>query len=207
MKCLSAEEIEKNYETFVRLCDTLGDRAPAVKKLIDHFGDRLAICPASAKISYHCCFVGGLVCHSLRVLANAMKLAKTYNEDLPKESIIISCLFHDIGKLGTLDDDYYVDQTNDYYRKIGNMYEYNKQIQYMNTSHRTLYLLQHFGIHLSSDEFLAILLCDGLSSEEMKSYTLHEPTLATIVHQADYWATISEKNEMDVALKENSSGD
>ena len=189
---ISAEEIVSNYDKFLQLCGSLGDRGSSASKLVEFFGERLAVCPASAKKQYHNAFPGGLIDHSLRVLSNAAKLVKSFGLQVNKESLVLACLFHDIGKVGDVEQPLYIDQKSSYKIQNGSVYDYNSNMQYMSSTHRTLFLLQRFGITLAQDEFLAILLCDGFN-EEMKPYILKEPSLATVVHQADYWAALTEK--------------
>lgn len=189
----TAEEIESNYNRFRSLCEKLGDRAPAALALVDYFGERLAICPASAKKDYHRAIPGGLVDHSLRVLQNALTLTKAFDWFVPKDSLILATLFHDIGKLGDLENDYYVAAEPWRAEKLGETYTYNSNIQFMANTHRSLYLCQHFGLKLTQDETLAILLNDGFVVQENKQYCLKEPLLAHVVMTADIIATRQEK--------------
>lgn len=125
---LTAEQIESNFNKFRALCEKLGDRSEAALKMVDDIGERLAVCPASAKKEFHNAFPGGLVDHSLRVLQNAMILTKAFGWKVPKESLIIGCLFHDLGKLGDHKDDYYVAAEPWRAEKLGEMYSYNREI-------------------------------------------------------------------------------
>lgn len=193
---ISPEKIKENYDKFETLCSKLGDRATNVQKLIDHLGERLALCPASSRVEHHSAFPGGLVDHSLRVLQNTYNLCKVYNQTFPKESVILSCLFHDLGKVGNEDQDYYVVQSSDWHRERGMLYEYNDKLPYMSVPHRSIYLLQQFDIKLSRDEFLAILLNDGQYVPENKSYAMREPTLSMLLHQADAFSTLWEKTNL-----------
>jgi Uma2 family endonuclease len=77
---LTAEEITENFNQFRDLLSKIGDRSESALKLVDHFGERLALCPASSKRSYHNSFAGGLVDHSLRVCKNAVVMMKSYCE-------------------------------------------------------------------------------------------------------------------------------
>lgn len=194
---LNPEQIAENYEKFKTLALQTGDhRKEALEKFFAHFEERLALCPASAKTAFHNCFPGGLVEHSLRVLKNCNRLVQVYKGELeiPKESMIFACLFHDIGKLGSLDQERYVDQTSDWHLKQGNLYEYNDKMPFMTTPDMGIYLLQHFGVHMTMDEMKAILLNDGQYDDGNRAYGLKEGFLALLVHQADVMATLMEKN-------------
>jgi hypothetical protein len=162
--------------------------------LVDHLGARLVMCPASSRKQYHAAYPGGLVEHSLHVFANARKLVGLYELDVPLQSLIISCLFHDIGKVGDLDKDYYVEQTNNWrVENYGEVYFTNPNIQWMPSSERGLWLLQHFGVKLSNDEWIAIRCNDGMYTDENRPYAMKEPRLALVVHHADRIACEQEK--------------
>lgn len=192
---LSPEDIASNFDKYRSFMEKLGDRSEAALALVDHLGERLALCPASSKKDYHAAFPGGLVDHSLRVLANAMRLVKGFGWEIPKDSLIIGCLLHDIGKVGDHEQDYYIPQTDSWrIEKLGEMYTHNRKMQYMTVPDRGVWLCQHFGLKLTQDEFLAIKLNDGQYAEENAPYKMKEPMLADVVHSADLIATKQEKN-------------
>jgi hypothetical protein len=192
---LTPEQIAENFEKFRSFMEKLGDRSEPALALVDHLGERLAMCPASSRKEYHAAFPGGLVDHSLRLLSNALKLCKTFNWEVPKDSLIIGCLLHDLGKVGDHEKDYYVPQDSDWHRdKLGEMYKHNKEILYMTVPDRGVWLCQYFGLKLTQDEWLAIKLNDGQYAEENAPYKMKEPLLADIVHLADYISCKQEKN-------------
>lgn len=197
---LTAEQITENFEKYRSFMEKLGPRSSSALNLVDTLGEKLALCPASSKKDYHHAIPGGLIDHSLRVLTNALKILKTFGWDISKESLIIGCLFHDIGKVGYVDEndnvvDYYISQDSDWHReKLGENYKHNKDMKYMTTTDRSLWLMQHFGIKLTFEEFVAIRLADGQYAEENAPYKMKEPILADIVHMADFIATKQEKN-------------
>ena len=191
---LTAEQIEENFNRYRALCEKLGDRTEFALALVDGLGERLAICPASAKVSFHNAFPGGLVEHSIRVLMNANNLCKGFGWKFPKDSLIIGTLFHDLGKVGNHEHDYYIPQTDSWKKeKYGEVYSYNSDLPYMTVPHRGVFLCQHYGLKLSHDEMLAILLNDGQYASENAAYKLKEPHLADVVHMADLIATKQEK--------------
>jgi len=193
---LSPEDIASNFDKYRSFMEKLGDRSEAALALVDHLGERLALCPASSRKDFHAAFPGGLVDHSLRVLSNALKLCKAFGWDIPKESLITGCLLHDIGKCGDEDQDYYLPQTDSWrVDKLGEFYTHNKEMQYMTVPDRGVWLCQHFGLKLTKEEFLAIKLNDGQYAEENSPYKMKEPTLAVAVHMADLAATREEKEK------------
>ena len=196
---LSPEDISANFDKFRSLCEKLGDRSETALTMVDSLGEQLALCPASSRKDYHNCMPGGLTEHSLRVLSNAMKLVKSFGWTVPKDSLIISCLFHDIGKVGLANDDgtvsdYYIPQESDWHReKLGELYKYNKEMQYMSTPQRSVHMCQQFGLKLKTDEYLSILLNDGFVLDENKPYCLKTNPLVFVVMTADYISTMQEK--------------
>ena len=196
---LTPEEITANFDKFRSLCEKLGDRSEVTLKMVDSLGEQLALCPASSRKDYHNCMPGGLVDHSLRVLTNSMKLVKSFGWNVPKDSLIISCLFHDLGKVGLANDDgtvsdYYIPQESDWHReKLGELYKYNKEMQYMSTPQRSVHMCQQFGLKLKTDEYLSILLNDGFVLDENKPYCLKTNPLVFVVMTADYISTMQEK--------------
>jgi hypothetical protein len=127
-----------------------------------------------------------------------MKLIKAFSWDVPKDSLIIGSLFHDLGKVGDHETDYYIPQDSDWHReKLGEMYKHNKNMQYMTVPDRGVWLCQHFGLKLTQDEFLAIKLNDGQYAQENAPYKMKEPLLVDIIHQADIISTKQEKNSAE----------
>lgn len=195
---LTPEDIEQNWVRFYSLCEKLGDRSPAVVAMLDELDERLCLCPGSAKTDYHAAFPGGLVDHSLRVLNNLVSLNKTYGWKLPKESMIIAALFHDVGKVGlpgkSSENDFYIEQTDSWRRdKLGEVYKYNNDIKYMTTPDRSVFIMQHYQVKLSIDEYLAIKLNDGFVVQENKPYCLKISPLVYGLQTADYISTMQEK--------------
>jgi hypothetical protein len=192
---LTPEQIAENFEKYRGFMEKLGDRSDAALALVDGLGERLALCPASSRKEYHHAIPGGLVDHSLRVLSNALKLVKAFGWDVPKDSLIIGCLLHDLGKVGDHEQDYYIPQTDGWrVEKMGEIYKHNRDMQYMTVPDRGVWLCQHYGLRLTQPEFMAILLNDGQYADENAPYKMKEPLLVDIVHIADYISTKQEKN-------------
>jgi len=192
------EKLQANYQTFTKLCKNLGERCHSVSSMINHFDDRLVMCPASSRYEYHNACAGGLIDHSLRVLMYAQKIVKAFDIQVDNENLIMSCLFHDWGKIGSCEEAYYLNQTNDFYFKKGHPYEINREMQYMKNVDRTTQLFNHFNVSLTEEEFLAIRLNDGPVADENKAYAMQEPLLAVVVHQADRMACYAEKGRKSI---------
>ena len=174
---LSIEEIEKNWSIFEKLCSRLSD--DNISNLLNELGERISTCPSSAKLDQYQAYPGGLVQHSLDVASSMRKLNDAHDLGLKTQSILKVSLLHDIGKIGSLDRDYFVPQDSDWHReKLGQVFKYNESLARMSISHRSLYLLQHFGVSLTSDEWISIQIASGSHFEENRFYVGHEPTLA-----------------------------
>lgn len=186
------KKIDVNWQNFERWCEALGDRKDPIKRMLDAFDERACVAPASTRLEYHNAFPGGLIDHSLRVLEHAIDIVTALKVKVPKESIIISTLFHDWGKVGNKDVDYYIKQSSDWHRKRGQMYTGNPSIS-MPNAQLSVFNLHQFGISLSEEEYLAILLNDGQYAEINRPYAMKEPKLSLIVHWADRWSTQAEK--------------
>jgi len=185
MSSLAAEDLQNNWERFDKLCRRLSDHH--INKLLDELGERLVMCPASPREDQHGCYPGGLIEHGLETTAMMRKLKDAYALDIPVSSILKVGLLHSVGKVGDLTHDYFVDQPSDWHReKLGQLYKYNEEIPKMSVSHRTLFLLQHFGVILTGDEWLAIQLAAGFHFEENRFYVGSEPTLALVLQQAKH---------------------
>jgi hypothetical protein len=186
------QKIKENWDSFNGLLEQTGTRAPQLKEMLNHFGERACIAPASTRIEFHNAFPGGFIDHSLRVLRTAINISAALNVKSSKDSIIIAAALHDWGKVGTLDADYYVMQDSQWHNKQGQMYRKNDSIR-MPNSQLGLFTMSQFGVKLSEDEYLSVLLNDGMYAEGNREYGMKEPSLALIVHWADRWSTQCEK--------------
>ena len=180
---IDVNKIESNWNTFEKLCRKLPDEN--LDDLLNNFAERLIMCPSSPRLDQHGAFPGGLIQHSLDVTGTMRKLSQTYQLDLPVESVLKVGLLHDIGKIGDLDNELFIEQDSEWHReKLGQMYKYNENIQKMSVSHRTLFLLQKFNISLTNDEWIAIQLAQGSHFEENRFYVGSEPSLAITLQQS-----------------------
>lgn len=198
MSQLSEKQILENFEGFKKLlfATALPGQKVGVEHILDRLETRIALCPGSSKTAYHACYPGGLVEHSLRVARLGKKLLTGMEiTSIDKKAFVFACLLHDIGKVGDERDEYYVPQTNDWLKGKGEPYQINPKIRYMATQQRSVYLCQYYGIPLSHEQYLAILLNDGQYSKDNSAYAMREPEMATILHMADLIATKKEKGE------------
>tara|TARA_R100001163_G_C4980706_1_gene136957 strand:+ start:77 stop:661 length:585 start_codon:yes stop_codon:yes gene_type:complete len=180
---MELDQIEKNWETYEKLCNILDDEH--LKSFLNQHGERIAMCPASTRTDQYGCEPGGLVKHALDVALKTRSLNESMDLRLDLNSVLKVSLLHEVGKIGDLENDYFIPQESEWHReKLGQMFIYNPSIQKMSVSHRTLFLLQHFGINLSTDEWIAIQVSAGLHFEENRFYSGSEPTLALALCQS-----------------------
>jgi len=204
MKKLTAEEIQSNlykfYEVIKKYIDS--DRAEKLIEFYKKIEDTLLLSPASTKISHHNCFPGGYIDHVLRVTEAALVLDRVWDKfDQSKnytlEELVFSCINHDLGKLGTNTEQFYIPNDSEWHIKNqGAYYKINNKMTHMSIADRRLSYLQKANIPVSENEYLAIKLHDGLYEEGNKPYyiTFSEDTaiksnLPYIIHQADLLAS------------------
>jgi len=157
---------------------------------------------ASGKPSFHNAFPGGYIDHVNRVVHCALKTKQLWEEmgasiDFTDEELVFAALNHDLGKIGTQQEAYYLPQTDKWRQdKLGEIYTHNKDLSYMLIQDRSLFTLQQNQIPVSEKEFLAIKLHDGLYDDVNKPYYISfnpdsklRTNLVYILHQADFLAS------------------
>ena len=209
MKRLTEDEVIKNWEKLLAVVNATfesnPDRRDRILKMLEYFEERLSLCPASAKEHFHNAWPGGLVDHTLRVIKNGLKLYDVWKEagasiNFTKEEVVFAGIFHDLAKVGDLEVDYYIPNESEWHRQHqGKIYELNPKLNFMNVTDRTFFLMNHFGIDCTTNEFLAIRLADGMYFEANKAYLAGyddafrlKTNLPHIIHQADMLSMVVE---------------
>jgi len=202
MKVLTELEIEENLKTFYEYIDTYitsenkvrGEKLKSFYKSIELV---LATSPASSKVTRHNCFAGGYLDHVINVTQAALVFHKVWTkfgqaQDYTLEELVFSAINHDLGKLGTNEEPFYIPNDVQWQLDKGIYYKYNTNIPHMRIADRSLFYLQNAGIPVSAKEFLAIKLHDGLYEEANKSYYMSynedyelKSNLPYVLHQAD----------------------
>ena len=205
---LTTDQITSNWDTLINIIETKfsEDRKKGLLELYEGMANRIATEPASGKVFFHSCFTGGYVHHVLNVIRLAEKVSnlwvdiggeKTYTD----EELFFVALNHDLGKIGDLEHSYYVQNSDDWKIKRGWLYDTNPYMDYMKVPHRSIFLLQHYGIQMTQREFIGILIHDGMFDEGNSSYISNfSPTYELdrfnyVIHFADMWATKLEYEE------------
>ena len=206
---LTSQQIVDNWNKLLSVIENTfqGERKEKLIELYKHFEDRMPITPASGKTYYHGAYPGGLVEHTLNVINYALQLYDLWiaNENKPaftKEELIFCALNHDLGKVGDLEEPYFVEHNERWRKDRGEIFIHNDKIRWMDVADRSLWLLQYFGVKYNQTEMLAIMLHDGLYDEANKSYLIAytegkqlRDNLPILLHHADMMATLLEKDE------------
>ena len=204
MKQLTPEQIVNNWNELIQLIEGEfdGERKEKLLEMYKYFEDRMSIAPASGKEHYHNAYVGGYVEHVLHVYRCAVSIKQQWEEkgatiSFTDEELAMAAIHHDLGKVGDLYNEYYTPNESDWHRKNqGLIFSHNGDLQFMTVTDRALFLLQHFGIPLTENEYIGLRLTDGLYEEANKPYYIgYSPdrqlksNIAYILHQADSMAT------------------
>ena len=220
MKQLTEQQIVDNWNKLMKLIeDTFeGERKEKLLKMYRYFENRMSIAPASGKAHYHNAMVGGYVEHVLHVTDCAVQIKKLWESNgaeinFTDEELIFAAMHHDLGKVGDLEEDYYIPQDSDWHRKNqGSIFKHNPKLQYMSVTDRAIFLLGHFQIPMTEWEYIGLRLTDGMYEESNKTYYMSynpdwalKSNIAYILHQADMMATHIEGDEWKRADEEVSN--
>lgn len=194
-------QIQKNWETFQAVVGKIKDDdvRQSLLDLCEELSPRIAACPASTSTKYIGAFPGGLVWHSLEVLKVMKELNKLYDAKISTDSIILTALFHDIGKIGSKTEDYYLPQESDWHVKRGMVFTINEELANTPVSVRSLYWLAA-SVPLSEDEIGAISSLQHM--QHMYSSELYSaPMLTLILQQAVRAVCTKNKGQTNVLDK------
>jgi hypothetical protein len=189
------EFIKKGYDKVIELIKKVYDTEnPPLLTMIEELGLRYATCPASSHKNYYASFPGGLCHHNLNVLQWMVKLSNLLApKEFSYETLLKVSILSEIGKVGDKSSDLYIPVMEEWKRKNGHCYDINNDLNYMKVNQRSLYLASQYGIPLTEEEYLAILLADP-SEDANKYYKYKEPKLALILQFSNQWAQKLEKS-------------
>jgi hypothetical protein len=197
-----------NYiETYIQ-----SPRKEALIKMYESMAEKILTAPASSNSTRHNCWPGGYIDHVNRVVKCSLKLWDTWEllgantKNYTKEELVFAALNHDLGKIGSSTDEYYIPNDSDWHVKRGQIYKINPKLQFMKVPDRSVFLLQEFGISFSENEYLAIKLHDGLYSKGNESYLMAgqpefalKTDLPILLHHANHLATLIESAESHIS--------
>ena len=201
---LSPEQIQSNWNKFISYIEKYitGDRKEKLLTFYNKFQERLILMPAAHKKEYHNAFPGGYIEHVNRVIECALLQSELWEKmgaditTFTTEELVFSAINHDLGKMGSEEQESYIPQTDKWRReKLGEDYMFNNKVPFASVPDRTLYLLQSYGIKYSFNEMVAIQTHDGLydsaNDKYLKGFMPEQKprtSLPFILHQADMMA-------------------
>lgn len=217
---LTAKQLQQNYKTFRQLInDSFPSRKDALNIMYDDLGDeRVIMAPASSFEFFHNAIPGGYVDHILRVYEYSIDTYELWKKHglavntFSIEELVFSAIHHDLGKLGLpgARREHYVYNDSKWHRENqGKMYKSNPNVPNMTVTDKGFFLLNHYQIPITENEWIGIRCTDGMYEEANKPYLsgfnldtkLRNP-MPYILHQADImafrfeferWAKITEK--------------
>ena len=211
MQVLSTDKLIEYFDYITDIVATIKDsnKKKNILTMLDDLAERLISAPASTHKKFHGAFKGGLLYHLLKTYLVAQELQDMYKKlgysiDWTEDELKVACLLHDIGKLGEIDlggnQDLYLPVNSQWHEKNGITYEKNKHLRAMEHPAQSLYIIQHYGIKLTFNEYYSILLHHGAYDEANKPYfsnfnNIPDHNLPLLVHQADVIASKIEKQE------------
>ena len=189
------DELETKYNALFDMLEKRKDQVMAFKGFLEKETSWLTS-PASTR--FHLNIEKGLLLHSVGVTYNALELKNLLAKDISNESIIITGLFHDLGKVGLPGKPYYLPNDNKWeINNRGKTYKINPDIITMNIAVRSLFLI---GKHISLTEMeaQAIVAHDGIypirGGVNNLDYHHNECRLQMIIHFADKWTAAVEED-------------
>ena len=152
---MKMEIIKKNWNTFKTILNRLDDEN--INGMLEQIGERICLAPANANNKQYGCYPGGIVVASTKLAKAMQALNEFHGTPVDIKSVYKVGLLHDIGRIGTLSDDWLLPQDSDWHReKLGNEFKVNMELPRMSHLHRTMLLLNQFQIKLTEEELSLI---------------------------------------------------
>jgi len=218
----TAKELKDNYEqllNYIKDDKVTDDKNQKEKllKLYNDLGERMSVAPASGTKTFHGCYYGGYVQHVLNVLQYTELVYKTWKhvgstcQGYTLKELLFAALNHDLGKVGDLENDYYVVNPSKWHQdNQGKMFEWNKEINYMRVPDGSLWLLQQYNIKVDANQYIAITAHDGVFDPANNGYftsfnvnKLPKTNMLYVLHQADLMAYRIELEKDIIWYEEN----
>lgn len=186
--------IRKEYEDLLNRFKG-PERLESFKSLVTYAEEKTDYLTAPASTKYHMSCEHGLLIHSLSVTSLMFDLRDTYKfNEITDDSIVLTGLFHDLGKVGDPDirQPMYLEcEATEKQKAAGygpsQPYKYNEGCDsraHLEHAHGSIFLITRM-MQLSREEFQAILIHDGMILPANQAYSMKECKLQTILHQAD----------------------
>lgn len=187
---LDANDLGQLHSKFISLIPRCGPaREKHLVTTVETLGERLVMSPAGVSEKQVGAEPGAWLSTTIDVTRRMMRLKQSMEVEVPLESLYLVGMFHNLGFVGgpEPEQDYLLPESDPYKLRHGWRYSYNSALPKMSVAHRSLYLLQHFGVQLTMEEWMAIAICGGPQREENRFYVGAEPTLALLLSQARRW--------------------
>lgn len=158
---MNSEQIKKiRASTLSFINKYASNRKAQIIEVLKEYGNQFFNAPASCK--YHEPHEGGLALHTLKVLKWIFIIDEALKFNIDKESLLITALFHDLGKIGDGINPRYTKNTDAWQLKRGLHYSYNDEGDKSTHSQQSLLMLQRTNLILKDEEWRAILGHDFL---------------------------------------------
>ena len=180
---MDTDKLIERYETYSKILKKYFSDS-GIDALLDDLGTRLVTAPRGLT-SQDGGDYGGLVDFLSRTAIHAKKITTDNPDICNQKSAVRVSLVHEIGKLGDDVHELYLSQESQWHReKLGQNFKYNEECPKMSAAHRTLYLLQKYGIRITQDEWIAILTSQGMHYPENSFYGNVFSPLSSVVQFA-----------------------
>jgi hypothetical protein len=154
---MNERELTELWTSYAKLAEKITDHGDGINRMVGDLAERILMCPAEPRNDSPGCEPGGLIQQAITVAKGMKRLNDGFNMGTTTESILLVGLFHEIGKIGNFDEPYFVPEEEGWRReKLGAFYKPNERLGRMTIPERSLVLLNHYGVKLTEEEFMAI---------------------------------------------------
>ena len=154
---MNERELTELWTSYAKLAEKITDHGDGINRMIGDLAERILMCPAEPRNDSPGCEPGGLIQQAITVAKGMKRLNDGFNMGTTTESILLVGLFHEIGKIGNLDEPYFIPEEESWRReKLGAFYKPNERLCRKTIPERSLFLLNHYGVKLTEEEFMAI---------------------------------------------------
>ena len=183
MKQEMIEEYLEKYNNYISLIEREGFEE--FKEFLENKTDFLTKARASSR--FHCSCDYGLFIHTVSMIEVALRLKRAYNvsnDEISDESVILTCLIHDVGKIGM----YKQNPPTPAQQRYGyeGSWTINDEIPWMEHEIRSLYYAR--SVRLKPMEYAAIAYHNEPWNGNNFS-RFRNNKLLTIIQNADYWSS------------------
>lgn len=190
---MNETQLIQQFDRYISLLKRFFDE-DGVDAFVEEYGERLVLCPAGLTVDDggH---PGALIDRCLRMAQHVKKLVQGAELPVDPSSAVRVALVCELGLLGDVGEgrDLYIPQDSDWHRdKLGQRYKYNDACSRTNATHRTLFILQRFGMTLSLDELVAVVTSGGLHLSENAFYGNKKNDLIDVIQLAKHLVTRKE---------------